>query len=95
MRIPAISFLLLAMSLPVLAHPDREAYEYRHPWKHRRMVTEDFGPRFEAERPPWGRSRRMILHEPGSWCGQERGVVFVPAPPRLLLRPRVRLWIGF
>lgn len=98
MRLPAISFLLLAMSLPALAHHPREDHEYRRAWKHHRVVVEDCGPRYVMERPlppPWARRPQVVVREGHRWCEQEPEVVFVAPPPPLVVRSPLRLWIGF
>jgi len=98
MCIPILSFLLLAMSLPALAHHDWREREYRHGWNHRRAMVEECGPRYLRERPlapAWAYRPRVVLRESGEWCEPEREVVFLPPPPRVVVRPRLRVWIGF
>jgi len=92
MRIPAISFLLLALSLPALAHHGRPERECRPEWGPRhRVFVEDFRER------PWVRHHPVILRG----CDRRREVFFAPVPPPAFIpppvvaRPRVRIWLGF
>lgn len=90
MRILAFSFLLLALSLPAFAHHGRHEREFRHGWSPRQTMIVEEGPRFIRERP-WTRHPRFIVRE----CDHERERFFAPVPPPVLVRPRVRLWLGF
>jgi hypothetical protein len=95
MRLPALSFLLLALSLPALAH-HRDDHDARRAWKHRRVVVEDCGPRHFRERPlppPWSRRPRVVVHEDHRRCERDRVVII--APPPLPVRAPVRFWIAF
>ena len=97
MRRSAVTFLLLALCLPAFAHHDRYDRDSRHGWDHRRVMVDDCGPRYYRERPlaaPWAYRPRVILRDADDWCEPERQVVYVP-PPRVFVRPRLRVWIGF
>jgi len=95
MRIPTITFLLLAINLPALAHHDRCEHAYHHAWQHRRTVMEGGGVTFAAARPlapPWAlRSRTMS----DGWYESSRAVILAPPPPPIRVSPHVRIWIGF
>lgn len=98
MRLPALSFLLLALSLPALAHHHRDDHDSRRAWKHHRVVVEDCGPRYVRERPlppPWSRRPRVVVHESHRWCEQDRVVVIAPPPPPIIVRSPLRFWIEF
>jgi len=98
MRLSTISFLLLAMSFPALAHHHRDDHESRRAWKHHRARVEDCGPRYVRERPlppPWSRRPRVVVHEGHRWCEQERVVVLAPPPPPMIVSAPLRLWIEF
>ncbi len=90
MRIFAISFLLLAMSLPVLADHDRYERDYRH--RHRRVQMEERAPRYYRSRPmpsPLTHRYRALPREIGPSCEH------LHPPPPLIVKPRFRFWIGF
>ena len=96
MRLPLCSLLLLAASLPALAHPDWDDHGGRHPWRHRRVIVAECPPRYLPERPltpRWEARPRVVVRE-SAWCDPDREVVFMPPPP-VIVRPRLRLWIGF
>jgi hypothetical protein len=96
MRAPAISFLFLALSLPALAHHDRDDFRRCRPWHPRPIEVEEYRSRWERARTAyWQAHPRVILREGRPWCEPERDVVFLPPPPPVIVRPRVRLWIGF
>jgi|GEM_PF-7008448 len=101
MRLSALSFLLLTLSLPLLAHYDRDDRNdrgYRHPGRHYRMDSMDCGPRFVAERPlspHWNRPFRVFRPAPRRWCEHEREVLYLPPPPPVIVGSPLRLWIGF
>lgn len=90
MRISAIHFLLLALSLPVFAHHDRDEHEHRHSQRHHRMIVEGCRPRVIEERrlaAPW--EHHGIRHG----RRHERGMIVLPPP--VILHPHVRFRLGF
>lgn len=92
MRYASAALSLLFLALPAMAHPS-EWRECRR--EHDRPA---YAERWEAPRrldPPWAaryedRGRRPAFHP----YRHEQEVVYVEPAPRLVIRPRITLWLG-
>jgi len=99
MRITATLFLLLAMSLPALAHDDRydDDRDYHRSHRNRRVVVDDCGPRVYVQRrylDPYTYPPPVMVRHPRHWRESRHSGIFLPPPP-IALRPHGSIWIGF